>query len=290
MRVCIFGATGFIGLPLAQNLVRAGHEVIGITRSAEHKEMLEREEIEAYVCDTTKSNDWIELIPRLDAIVDAAGGSNIQTHGMEKFKAIEQAAKKRHPSAGKLTSCYIGGTWCTGDSLFERKSDGAAALNPTPLTAWRLDIEHATINSTVLNGFVVRPALVYGRGASITGMLFEQAFTKKSIDWPGNRGSRFNTIHTDDVGELIRLAIEKAPIAQGNVFDCSNAGQESVYQISWLLAQLAGFSEDKIGFHEPKGDFELALTTARPLQPVLGRSLLGWQPLKPTLTDGECRR
>jgi len=44
MRVLVLGATGFIGFPVAQALVRCGHEVIGTSRDPKAKEMFEKEE------------------------------------------------------------------------------------------------------------------------------------------------------------------------------------------------------------------------------------------------------
>lgn len=47
MRVLVFGASGHIGLPVAQALVRAGHEVIGQSRSASNNVLFAREESES---------------------------------------------------------------------------------------------------------------------------------------------------------------------------------------------------------------------------------------------------
>lgn len=46
MKVLVLGATGFIGLPVARALVRAGHEVIGSSRHEESRTALEQDESE----------------------------------------------------------------------------------------------------------------------------------------------------------------------------------------------------------------------------------------------------
>ena len=105
----------------------------------------------------------------------------------------------------------LAGTWIQGDDKFTAKSDGAAITNPAELTKWRPVVESALTGSSTLNGIVIRPSLVYGRSGSISALLFEQA-RKGSIEWPGDKTSRFATIHTDDLAECYRLAVEKAPL------------------------------------------------------------------------------
>lgn len=206
---------------------------------------------------------------------------------MAKFRAAEQAAKQsRHPSAAKMTYIWTSGTWIQGSHPFEPRSDGAAITDAPALTAWRPDVEIPLRTSAVVNGIVIRPALVYGRSGSITAMLFEQAAKKKSISWPGDRGSTVAVVHVDDLAECFRLAVEKAPLITGYALDCCNQAQESVDLLLFKLALLEGFSSDAITFKTPSNPFEVALNTSRPLRPVLARSLLGWQPLKSGLTDG----
>lgn len=105
----------------------------------------------------------------------------------------------------------VAGTWIQGDDKFTMKSDGAAITNPAQLTKWRPGVEEALTKSQILNGIVIRPSLVYGRSASITAMLFEQA-KSGSIEWPGEKTTRFATIHTDDLAECYRLAVEKSAL------------------------------------------------------------------------------
>lgn len=56
MKILIFGASGFMGLPTAQALVRAGHHVIGQSRDINNKAMFEKEESKLLCCLGTNSN------------------------------------------------------------------------------------------------------------------------------------------------------------------------------------------------------------------------------------------
>lgn len=230
---------------------------------------------------------WTDLVGTLDVIIDCLSGDNIKDASIKRVKDVESIAKKRSPTADRLTYIWTSGTWIQGNDPFEPRSDGAAITDAPDLTAWRPQTEMLLTKSTVLRGIVIRPSLIYGRSGSITSLFFRQAAQEKSITWPGSRGGRIATVHTDDLAECYRLAVEKAPLVQGLVIDCTNQGQESTDLIFHNLAILAGFPQDRIHLKAPSNAFEEALITSRPLRASVARSILGWQPVKPTLTDGE---
>lgn len=243
--------------------------------------------VEPLVIDTNTDESWTRLVPKLDAIIDAAGGDNISKQAMAKFRVAERVAQsERHASAAKLTYIWTSGTWIQGSHAFEQRSDGAAITDAPSLTAWRPDVEIPLRSSEHLNGIVIRPSLVYGRSGSITAMIFEQAARKKAFNWPGDRATTLSTIHVDDLAQCYTLAIERAPSVAGLVMDCTNNSQESLDLLLVRLAQLEGISTDQIVYKKPSNAFEEALITSRPLRPSVARALLGWQPLKAGLIDG----
>ena len=66
MRVFVAGATGAIGRPLVAQLLAAGHEVTGMTRSPERAAALEQQGVRAAVADALDA-DSVRA-----AVVDAA--------------------------------------------------------------------------------------------------------------------------------------------------------------------------------------------------------------------------
>ena len=63
MRVFVAGATGVIGVRLVPLLVAAGHEVVGMTRSAEKAESLRRLGADPFV-------DFLDAEPGIVTVVE----------------------------------------------------------------------------------------------------------------------------------------------------------------------------------------------------------------------------
>jgi nucleoside-diphosphate-sugar epimerase len=110
-------------------------------------------------------------------------------------------------------------------------------------------VEQLIVRSTAVNGIVVRPALLYGRAASILAALFEKAAQGRVV-WPGTPGGRYALIHPDDLSDLyVRLA-EKASLMGGKIFDAANPNTESVDELLQKLVQISGASGYE--YREPK--------------------------------------
>ncbi|KAF9488439.1 NAD(P)-binding protein [Pleurotus eryngii] len=285
MKVIVVGATGFIGFPVAQALARAGHIVYGLTRSEANAKKLAAEEIIPVIAEPT-STSWHHLVAKLDVVIESIGGfPDLAQASNAIIKGVsESATKLRPPGAPKLTYIYTSGTWVQGDSRTEIVSDTTPLSIPVQLTAWRIPLEQAVITSTTLNGIVIRPALLYGRGGSLFETLFKSAQAGK-VAWYGTPGGRFALVHADDLADLYVRAAEKAQIIGGQIFDAANDFTESADDFLEHLVRLTG-TKTPYKYIEPSNLFEEALGATLLLRPYLARALLGWTPRKPGLVDG----
>ncbi|KAI9060684.1 NAD(P)-binding protein [Trametes sanguinea] len=284
MKVLILGATGFIGLPIAQAFVRAGHVVYGQTRSAAKGKQLAAEEIIPIVADVNNPSAYLQLVASVDAIIDAMGGTDLRTLSQFLLNATADAVQAhRSPNVPKLTYIYTSGTWVHGENRHDVFGD-TSSLGATPhLVAWRPAQEQRVITNPHLNGIVIRPALLYGRSASLMAPYFHKA-SEGQVEWPGMPGGRLALIHCDDLAELYLLAAEKAAIAGGKIFDAVNDVNESTDAFLQRLVEVSG-SKEPYKYTEPANLSEIALNTTTILRPYLGRALLGWQPRKAGLLD-----
>ncbi|CAN6675082.1 hypothetical protein TRVA0_084S00342 [Trichomonascus vanleenenianus] len=284
MKVLVLGATGFIGSGVANALVLAGHQVLGQTRNAaKWAKQLESNEIEVIESDPASDDKWTSVLPSVDVVVDCLGGSApLSQLSPALIKKAEQA--KRHPTAAKLVYIWTSGVWLHGDDRFENVTDGSANTHPPSKVAWRLQVENDLVASQIIDGIVIRPGLLYGRSGSVTAMLFKQAASQKKIEWPGTPGGRYATIHIDDLAQLYRLAVEQHPLVKHLKLEGSNTSTESVDLLLSQLAKLAGLSG--YTYKTPSSEFEVALAGTSIVRGTLGRSILGWVPVKPSLIDG----
>ena len=284
MKVLILGATGFVGSSVADALVRAGHQVLGQTRSALNwAKKFESREIEVLESDPFADDHWTSVLSTVDVVVDCLGGSApIDKENINLIRKAEQA--QRHPTASKLVYIWTSGVLLHGDDRWNIVTDGTEATRAPSKVAWRPEIENILVSSKSIDGIVIRPGLVYGRSGSVPGMLFSQAAIDKKIEWPGTPGGRYATGHVDDLGELSRLAVEKHPLVKHLKLEGSNFATESVDLLLARVAELAGL--DSYSYKTPSSPFEIAVSGTSVVRGTLARSLLGWQPVKPSLIDG----
>ncbi|KAI0917143.1 hypothetical protein AcW1_007583 [Taiwanofungus camphoratus] len=285
MRVLIIGGSGFIGLPVAQAFVRAGHIVYVVTRSAQKAKLLAAEEIIPIVAETTEASTWLPLVAILDAVVEIIGGvAELKVLSRMLFNVTVEAAKQyRPPHAPKLTYICTTGIWVHGDNREDIVTDTTPLVNPISFTSWRPEHEQRVVHNAVVNGIVIRPALLYGRSGSILATMFKKAYEGR-VEWYGTPGGRYSLIHCDDLADMYVLATEKAAVVGGTIFDAANDFTESVDDILHKLVQVSG-AQGPYQYIAPSNPFETAITTTSLLRPYLARSLLGWQPRKAGLVD-----
>ncbi|KAJ7060554.1 NAD(P)-binding protein [Mycena amicta] len=284
MKVLVLGATGFLGLPISQALVRAGHEVYGLARTPEKAKQLSKEEI-LPIIGTVDSDVYMYLIPTLDVVISAINTTSEIL--IETFDKVAHAAQATRPKgSAQLTYIYSSGTWVHGDDRTNIVTDTTPLTNPVKILAdWLPALEQRIVRSTQVNGIVLRPSLVYGRSGSNFAPLFKAAAKGKRVVWPGRPGGRYSLVHVDDVADAYVRAAERATIAAGKIFDISNAQTESVDDLLRRLVQVSG-AEGPYEYKEPETLFEEAFSSTAIIRPYLAKALLDWSPKKLGLTDG----
>jgi nucleoside-diphosphate-sugar epimerase len=251
-------ATGFIGLPAAQALSRAGYQVYGLARSEAKAKLLAENESQIHtrfrswyhlivflvipvLGEASDTKTWIHLIPTLDVVIEALGGSDGVAISDVAFEAVKAAAGSRPAGSSKLTYVYTSGTWVHGDrrNTGDIVSDTTPLISPADLVSWRPAKEQRVVKDDVLNGIVVRPAVLYGRSGSILAPLFADA-AKGKVRWPGRPGGRMALIHTDDLADLYVRVAERAQAVGGLIFDAANDFTESVQDVLTELVRVSG--------------------------------------------------
>ncbi|KAH0826232.1 hypothetical protein J3R83DRAFT_5690 [Lanmaoa asiatica] len=301
-------SSGSIGFPIAQALSRAGHIVYGVTRSETKAKQLAADEsrfpplpfvretkrpthiyllVFPIIGEPTDTQAWAHLIPTIDVVIEALGGTaDLRTIALTLLDAVAAAAQSTRPNGSpKVSFIYTSGVWVHGQSTDEFVSDTTPLSNPVPLVAWRPHVEQAVLKHDRINGIVIRPAALYGKGGSMFESVFEAAETGRQVAWYGKPGGRFSLIHADDLADVYVRAVEKAPILGGLAIDAGNETTEPIDDFLQKLIQVSG-AKGPHGWIKPTNPFEEALSVTVLLRPYLAKSLLGWQQKKPGLTEG----
>ncbi|KAJ7439113.1 hypothetical protein FB451DRAFT_1344325 [Mycena latifolia] len=282
MKVLILGATGFIGFPAAQALVRAGHTVYGLARTPAKAKLLAVEEVIPIIGDVD-SDAWIHLIPTLDVLIVAVMVDPKVL--LSIFEKTVKAAQEARPAGAPLLS-YIqtSGTWVHGDNRTDVVTDTTPITAPVAIVSWLPELEQRVVRSTAVNGIVIRPSLVYGRSASNFAPLFRAA-SQGRVVWPGTPGGRYALVHTDDVADLYVRTAEKALLVGGQIFDASNPTTESVNELLQKLVEVSG-ATGQYEYTKPANLLEEAISSTALVRPYLANALLGWSVKKQSLTEG----
>lgn len=109
--------------------------------------------------------------------------------------------------------------------------------------------------SESVDGIVVQPSLVYGRGEFLFAWWFSEAVKASKIGGklivPGSKGGRTPTIHTDDLARLYVSVIEKNAVCRGKVFLGCNGFMESFDDICNRIIEVVGGDTKGWEYREP---------------------------------------
>ncbi len=239
---CLIVGCGYVGLPLGAEMVRLGHEVFGLRRSAAAKDELKAAGIQPLAGDVTKPETLVKLPRQFDWVVNcvAAGGS------ADNYRQIYLEGN-RNPVSWLADSPPKKFIYTSSTSVYGQ-NDGAVVTEKNPVEP---DAETAKVLVEAENFLlakdgsrgrsphqqfpvvILRVAGIYGPER---GHWFRQ-FLRGEARIEGD-GSRFlNMIHRDDVAGCIIAALEKGRAGEiYNAVDDEPVSQIDFFQ--WLAAML----------------------------------------------------
>ncbi len=236
MRVLIVGC-GYVGLPLGGELVKRGHEVFGLRRSAGAANELRAVGINPLVGDITQAAELARLPAGYDWVVNcvASGGGGeegyraVYLQGTKNLLEWLSAAPPQRFVYTSSTSVYgqDDGSLVTESSPTEPLAETSRILVAT---------ERALLEAAQLRSFpttVLRLAGIYGPGRGYWLRQYLQG--QASIEGAGER--ILNQVHRDDVIGAAIAALERGQSGSiYNVVDDEPVSQLEMFQ--WLAKQL----------------------------------------------------
>ena len=236
MRVLIVGC-GYVGLPLGKELVRQGHEVFGLRRSALAEAELKAAGIIPLHADITQPETLAKLPRDFDWVVNctASGGGGaddyrkIYLEGNRNLISWLADAPPKKFVFTSSTSVYgqNDGSLVTEKSPVEPEADTAQVL----VEAEKLLL--AEVAERQFPAIVLRVAGIYGPGR---GHWFKQ-FLRGEARIEGDGARWLNMIHREDLIGIIIAALRDATLGEiFNAADCEPVSQLKFFE--WLAAEL----------------------------------------------------
>lgn len=237
MRVFVAGATGAIGRQLVPQLVEAGHEVHGTTRTESKREMLSEMGAVPVVADALDPDQVAEAVGRAkpEVIVhqltaigevldmrhfdrDFAQTNRLRTEGTDHLLSAGRAAGVRRFVAQSFFVPYAraGAPVKTEDDPFD--APPAREMRET-VGAIRY-LERAVLGAQWTEGIVLRYGGFYGPGTSLApGAAQVEMIRKRRFPIVGDGGGVWSFIHIADAAAATVAAIERGKPGVYNIVD-----------------------------------------------------------------------
>jgi nucleoside-diphosphate-sugar epimerase len=238
MRALIVGC-GYVGLPLGAELVRRGHEVFGLRRSASADGALAAAGLTPLHADITQPATLANLPRDFDWVVNcvASGGGNVEDYRRLYLQGTQNLIAWLAPgSVGVPTFVYTSSTGVYGQndgSLVDETSptEPASETAQVLVETERLLLKAARENN--FSALILRAAGIYGPER---GYLLKQ-FLRGEARIEGTGARTLNMIHRDDLIRAIIAALERGqPGEIYNAVDDAPVSQLEFFQ--WLATKL----------------------------------------------------
>jgi nucleoside-diphosphate-sugar epimerase len=281
MEIFVTGATGYLGLAVAQAFRRAGHRVSGLARSAAAAETLMRHEIAPVLGALETPERYREAAARADVLVHAAIDYTTDTGSLDRLavRALLGAAAEAWQPKRFL---YTSGAWVYGDSGPE-PVDEARPVRPPAVVAWPPAVERLVLEAPHVRGVVFRPGVVYGGRGGLTGLWFAGA-QAGDLRIVGEGTNHWAMIHIDDLADAYLRAAE-AGVA-GEIVNLADEGAATVGELAGAAAAAVGYrralnATPLLGAVAQLGPLAEALALDQRVSNEKAHRLLGWRPRHP---------
>jgi len=177
-RVCVTGASGFVGTALCRSLLARGMEVTGVVRAGQTTPFPDNARYRQFAAgDIGPATDWAETLENVQAVFHLAARVHVMhdtaADPLAEFRQINTAATghfaRTAAASGVKRFVYVSTIKVNGEETHGgdkfAPSDAPAPQDPYAISKWEAEQElHRIAAETGLEVVVVRPPLVYGPG------------------------------------------------------------------------------------------------------------------------------
>lgn len=291
MNIFMTGATGYIGGTIARRLLDDGHKLRGLVRDAEKGRRLASFGVEPVIGGLDDAAILAAEAGRADGVINAANSD----HRGAVEAMLEGLAGTEKPFIHTSGSSIVADD-AHGDVASDKIYDEDTPIEPVPGKQARVAIDRAIREASRrgVRSIVVCPTMIYGNGLGLARdsaqipSLAKRAKASGVVRHVGKGLNIWSNVHVEDVADLYRLALAKAP---AGAFYFAENGEASYRAICAAIARHLGLGEPQVWpFEEAAkelGENSAAYTfgSNSRVRARRARSDLGWQPRHSSATD-----
>ena len=288
MRVFVTGATGFVGSAVVRELIDAGHQVVGLARSAQSAAALAAAGAHVHRGSLEDLDGLKEGAAAADGVVHTAFNNDFSDYqGVADMdcRVVEALGAALEGSDRPLVVTSV--TTVLAQSRVGTEDDPPDPDSPSVV---RIPSEEAAISLAkrgVRASAVRLPPSVHGDDDhGFVPAIIDVARRQGVSAYIGDGGNRWPAVHRRDAARLYRLALEKAPAGARihAVADEAVAFRDIAEVIGRRLGEdVTALSSDEAAEHF--GWLALFVPIDNPTSSRLTRQRLGWTPSEPGLLD-----
>ena len=290
MNVFVTGAAGFIGGSIATGLVKAGHHVTGLVRSAEQAAELTALGIAPVIGSLDDAAVLTEQAHKADAVINAA--SSDHRAAVETLLTALQGSNKPflHTSGSSIVGDASGGKASDviyfEDNLPEPTVDKAArvAIDNLILAAAQDGVNSAVICNTLIYGH----SLGVQRDSVQLPRLLKQARKSGVVCHVGTGQNIWSNVHIEDVVALYLLALTKNVPGTFYFVESSEAAFVDMTTAIADALKLGKPQDWPLAEAEAEWGYEMAnygLGSNSRVRGKHARELLGWAPKRTSVVE-----
>lgn len=260
MKIFVSGAAGFIGSAVTAELVKRGHDVLGMAIDDREARIVGDSGAKPIIGNLYEGGEWCNVISEADKVIsltqptkmdDIVTRDNIGSYSRKHTEAVTNLIKAASDS--KVRQVIVTNhTECFGDRKGKWVESDAAAHDPVGFCR-TLSGSFEAIERTAEDAGVslvnLYPASVYGNGGWFSMVVNDMLNGRMKMVAPGT--NYLNLIHTEDLATLYSLIAEK--IEGSDVFILSD--DRPVTQID-MMSHLADLLDVNVPEKVSFGEFE----------------------------------
>jgi nucleoside-diphosphate-sugar epimerase len=284
MRIFLTGAPGFIGSALIPQLLQAGHQVLGLTRSEAGAKALRAAGADVKHGNIEDLDSLREGASRSDGVIHLAFN-----HDLSQFEKNCEDDRKAIGAIGEMLLGSNRPFVMTSGTAIASNIDGKPSTEDGPTASWNPRAASEAVVKELtgrgVNMSVVRLPQVHDtRKQGLVPYVTAVARDKRVSAYIGDGGNRWPAAHVSDVARLYRLAFERAE--QGAIYHAVDEEGVSMKAIAEALGRGLKVPVVSIKPEEAEAHFGWLARFAghdMPASGALTQQKLNWKPTGPGL-------